>query len=192
MSIKNAMRRAARIFVELPDDSAAAPSAAAGPMSFGVSAPTPQPASPVDFQDIYRQAGISEAPLPAERIHDMLASLPANLDSETKRQLIGQMLTTLGKPEGATLQSIAADASTKIQALSAHLEKAQNEAAAWRVSAQSEIDNLEAQIEDKRKAIEASEQEQVDLAQQCRAESKRLNDVLEFFQPYVSAARSKP
>jgi len=186
MSIRNILRGAASVFVELPPDPSKGSS---DPYSPGVGVnPLPVPFQPngptdsaFDFEKIYRQAGIVGVPLKAEQIRGMLSRLPRNLPQETKRQMMREMLTTLGKPAGATIDSIVADASAKISALNTSAVDANKNAQKFVASAQSDIEDLHRQIAQKRQAIEASKHELTELERQCRAECERLGEVLEFF-----------
>lgn len=189
MSIKNVLRTMGSVFVVLPEQP---PDPSQPGKSDGNSVPQlispnlvssrPAAAAPgtVDLAEIYRQAGLPAVPLSAERIRDMLARSPADLSAATKRQMMLEMLNTLGTPVGATIDSIIADATSKISALNNHIATAKADADRLIADAQSEIANLKKEIEEKRQEADRARREQEDTDRECRAEVKRLNDVLDF------------
>jgi hypothetical protein len=186
MSIRNILRGAASVFVELPPDLSKGSSDPYSPGVGGNALPVPsQPNGPTDsafdFEKIYRQAGIVGAPLKAEQIRGMLSRLPRTLPQETKREMMREMLTTLGKPAGATIDSIVADAAAKISALNTCVVDANKNAENLAAATQSDIEDLNRQIAQKRHAIETSKRDLTELERQCLAERQRLGEVLEFF-----------
>lgn len=194
MSIRDVVKKTARIFVEMEPDPKSPNSPVPGQPNDGhisdKSSGSGNPsAAPINLAAIYTQAGIPDAPLKAEEMCGMLSRLSPNLEPEIKRQMIREVLFTLGKSEGATMESVVLDASAKISALKAYVDKSEQQAAAWRATTQSEIDALQEEIKNKRKALDGSRQEQINLAQQCAAETKHLNDLLQFLRPYASAAK---
>ena len=177
MSIRNILRGAASVFVELPPDPS---KGSLDPYSSGSRAnplpastpPDGSVASAFDFEKIYRQAGIVAVPLKAEQIRGMLSRLPRNLPQETKRQMMREMLTTLGKPAGATIDSIVADASDKISALNTAVVDANKNAENLVAATQLDIEDLHRQIAQKQQAIEASKRQLTELERQCLAKSR--------------------
>jgi hypothetical protein len=149
-----------------------------------------------DFGPIYRQSGLPPAPFTAEQMLEMLASLPPELPLDTKRQTVKVTLNAMGKTIGATPETIVADASRKLAALTAYMDHLTKETADSAAAAQQEITALQAQIEEKRRSIETAQQKQAQMRQLCDAESDRLDDVLEFFSldlpPSKYAAGSEP
>ena len=73
------------------------------------------------------------------------------------------------------------DASRKLAALTAYLDHLTQQTTDSAATAELEIATLQAQIEEKRKAMTAAQQKQAQMRQLCDAESDRLDDVLEFF-----------
>jgi hypothetical protein len=134
-----------------------------------------------DFSPIYTQSGLPTAPFTAEQMLEMLASLPAELPLDTKRQTVRVTLNSMGKSIGATPETIVADASRKLAALTAYLDHLTQQTTESATAAELEIAGLQAQIEEKRKAVEAAKQKQAQMRELCDAESDRLDDVLEFF-----------
>jgi hypothetical protein len=136
---------------------------------------------PMNAAAIYAAAKLPPAPFAAEQMLDMLASLPAELPLDTKRQTVKVTLGALGKSMGATPETIVADASRKIAALAAYVEHLSKRTDGFVADGEREIAALQAQVEEKRKAIANARQELLRASQMCDAESDRLDDVLEFF-----------
>jgi hypothetical protein len=223
MSLRETLRKAASLLVEIPPDEAqvqppptgaelnallaelgspgpspAAPPPASktveqivreteGPNLDEIQAPS-SPVSPViaadgkvDFNPIYQQSGLPSTPFPAEQMLDMLTSLPPELPLDTRRQTVKVTLNAMGRSIGATPETIVADASRKLAALAAYTETLTRQTAECVAAAQRDITTLEAQIAEKRRAIEDAQRKQAEATQMCSAESDRLDDVLEFF-----------
>jgi hypothetical protein len=143
----------------------------------------------VDFQAIYAQAGLPTAPFTAEQMREMLASLPQELPLETKRQTVNATLGTMGKTMGLTPETLVADASRKLSALGSFVESLTKQTQEFVSATDAEIRALEAQIEEKKSAIQAAKQKQARVAQLCDEESDHLDDVLEFFSQDVPPSK---
>jgi hypothetical protein len=139
------------------------------------------PDGAVDFSSVYRQAGIPSAAFTAEQTLDMIAGMPKELPLETKRQTVRVTLGAIGKSIGATPETIIADASRKLAALSSYADSAAQRTAEFTTATEREIAALQAQIDEKRRAIETARENQATIQQACHAETDRLDDVLEFF-----------
>ena len=155
-------------------------------------APKAGPDGKVEFTAIYEQAGLPPVPFSAEQMLDMLNSLPLELPLDTKRQTVKVTLGSMGKSIGATPETIVADASRKLAALTAFMETLSRETAEFITTSELEIAALQAQIEEKRKAIQATQEKQAQARQMCDAESDRLDDVLEFFSLDVPPSKYAP
>lgn len=155
-------------------------------------APKTGPDGKVDCSAIYQQSGLPSVPFSAEQMLDMLNSLPLELPLETKRQTVKVTLGSMGKTIGATPETIVADASRKLAALTAFMEALSKETAEFITTSELEIAALQAQIEEKRKAIQATQEKQAKARQMCDAESDRLDDVLEFFSLDVPPSKYAP
>ena len=147
------------------------------------------PDGAVDFAAIYQSANLPAAPFSAEQMLDMLASLPPELPLDTKRQTVKVTLGALGKTMGATPETIVADASRKLAALNAAVENLSQQSNEFVAGAEAEITALQAQIEEKRQAMQAAKHKLVKLTQGCDIESNRLDDVLEFFSLDVAPSK---
>lgn len=143
----------------------------------------------LDFAVVYQQANLPAAPFSAEQTVEMLASLPPQLPLETKRQTVQVTLGAMGKAIGATPETIVADASRKLAALAAYEADFAKHTGEFVAAAQFEIAALEAQVAEKRSAIEAAQQKQRDVTRLCDGETDRLDDVLEFFSLDVAPSK---
>ena len=135
----------------------------------------------VDVQAIYAGAKLPRVAFGAEQTRELLSKLPAGLSLDMQRQMVAATLTTMGATMGASAETIVADASRKLAALSAYVTDLQKVTSERVEYSQAEITALEARIEEQ-KAIVASTQQQLTTAQaQCEAEADKIDDILEFF-----------
>jgi hypothetical protein len=135
----------------------------------------------VDFGPVYRKASLPDAPFTAEQMLDLLGSLPSDLPIETRRQTVKVTLGTMGKSIGATQETIVADASRKLAALTSYAGALSGETKERVAAAEKSIQDLQNQIEAQRRDIAAAKSSMESTLEFCRAESNRLDDVLEFF-----------
>lgn len=162
-----------------------------GPNLDEIKVPAETPAAPaepvirtdgsISFEAIYKLAQLPEVPFSAEQILDMLATLPPDLPLDTKRASIRVMLGAMAKNMGVTTEQIVTDASRKLAALAAYNESFAKQAEEYASRAELEIQGLEQQIAEKRRAIEGAKAKQTRMNSACVAEGDRLDDVLEFF-----------
>lgn len=131
--------------------------------------------------EIYQAAKLPGSPFSAEQMLEMLASLPPELPLETRRATVKVTLGALGKSMGATPETIVADASRKMAALSAYNDHLAKRTQEFLTREEATIVELQKQIEAKKQAIIQAKQAQHQALQMSRAESERLDDVLEFF-----------
>jgi hypothetical protein len=214
MSFKNALHKAAGLFVELPPEQQ---DSMTSPSDFGIDnlAPAPKPVEtktveqivkespgpnldeikvePKDvkgvaapggvpqFVDIYKKAGLPEAGFGAEQAIDMINALPADLPMDTKRKTVSVTMSAMGKSMGVSPESVVADASRKIAAISAYTEVLGSQTTEFIASTQIQIAALETEISQKKKLIDETKGHLDSALTTCKAETDRLDDVLEFF-----------
>jgi hypothetical protein len=135
----------------------------------------------VDFLTIYQQASVPDAPFTAEQMLEMISTLPPEIPLGIRRQMVYSFLKAMGKTIDATSESIAADASRKIEALTTYTGNNSRKTAEIIAVAEKEIASMQARIEEKRNAIENAQGRLAQVIQVCQLESDRLNEVLEFF-----------
>jgi hypothetical protein len=142
-------------------------------VSAGSVAPAVGPDGKADFAPIYQQSGLPPASFTAEQMLDMLNSLPPELPLDTRRQTVKVTLNAIGKNIGATPETIVADASRKLAALNAYLEHLSQETGEFVAATEREIAALQAQVEEKRKSMQAAQEKQTQSRRLCDAESDR-------------------
>src|SRR6476646_6611848 len=113
----------------------------------------PANTAPSDIKppQIYESAGLPPVPFTAEQMLDMLASLPAELPLDTKRQTVKVTLGALGKTMGATPETIVADASRKLAALNAYIDHLSKQTDGFVAKSEQEIAARQAPIDERRK-----------------------------------------
>lgn len=156
------------------------------------SAPPPAADGTINFQGIYQAASLPAVPFTAEQMLDMLASLPAELPLEMKRQTVKATLSSLGKAMGATPETIVADTSRKLAALSAYVDDVTKQTADFAAAAGIEMAALQKQIEEKKQAVANIQSRQQQVVQSCTKEADRLDDILEFLSLDVAPSKLAP
>ena len=211
MDMRAKLRKAAGLFVNLPDEEPSARDEerempaprtveqlardTAGPNLDEIHFSAASGALPVmaqgavDFAQIYAQAGLPETPFTAEEMVGMLHSLPAELPLAMKRQTVNVTLNAMGKSIGATPETVVLDASRKLAALTAYTDGLAQQTTHLISTTEQEIADLQAQIEAKRQVIVAGQENLANALQACHAESDRIDDVLEFFSLDVPPSR---
>lgn len=153
---------------------------------------TIKPDGAPDFAAIYQQAALPAVQFSCEQMLGMIDGLPKEIPIATKRQMVKVSLDAMGKALGATPETVVADASRKLAALSAFIDSLTRQTEEFVSSTQMEIATLEAQISEKTKAIESARQKVKQAAAACDSEADRLDDVLEFFSLDVPPSKYAP
>lgn len=219
MSIKNLLRKAANLVVEMPEQEPE-------PMSMGMPDLTPPPPKPktieqivrespgpnldeikvdppanpgvtapggkVEFSDIYTRAGLPPSPFSAEQALDVMNSLPAELPLEVRRKTVQATLAAMGKAMGVNTESVVADASRKLAAIAAYGEALEHQVRQFVSASESKISDLERQIEVEKGSIADVESKLAEALGTCEKESDRLDDVLEFFTLDIAPSKHAP
>lgn len=141
-----------------------------------------------DFAPIYRDAGVSQTPFTAEQMLELLLSYPDGLPSDVKRTTVLLSLEAIGKNTGASLETVINDAAAKVAALNGYAESVKGMATAEVATAQEEIKALMAQIDARRKSMEATQAQLGQTHAAALSELERLKTVLEFFKQEHPAA----
>ena len=208
MSLKNALHKAAGLFVDIPE---AVPTYSANVEEFTATPPAPRtveqvvqqapgpnldqiqvPAEVVkqpllmgdgtpDFGAIYSQAGVPQAVFGADEAHQVIGSLPVELPLDVKRKTVGATLTAMGKAMGVTTDTVVADASRKIAALSSFAEQLAGQTHQYQQSVEQKIVDLKSQIADCEGKVSETNAKLAKVQLLCETEGARLDDVLEFF-----------
>ena len=166
----------------------------AGPNLDEITVATPTPsglivAGDVDLTALYAHARVPAAPFTAEQTLDMLTSLPKELPLETRRQTVKATLAAMGKAIGATQETIVADASRKMAALTTYVDSLQGQCDEFNTATAAEIAALQAQIAEKQHAIETNRRQHEQIIQTCHATAEHLDEVLEFFSLDVAPSK---
>jgi len=213
MSLRNALHKAAGLFVEMPDQPtsdfhatdfstppAPAPSPtnsrtvadvvklAPGPNLDQIQTPADTAKTPPynsegvpDFKAIYASSGVPAVPFGADEALQVINSLPADLPIDVKRKTVGATLSAMGKAMGVTTDSVVADASRKIAALTSFTEQITAQTNQYQGMIEQKIADLKKQIAD----CDAQHAEATDkltkVVKACEAEGALVDDVLEFF-----------
>lgn len=156
------------------------------------SQPVERPDGSIDFNAIYSMAGLPVSPFTAEKVLEILGSLPAELPLEAKRATMKVTLSALGATLGVTPETVVADASRKLTALGSYAETYTQQAATYVEKAEAEIARMEAEIALRRERIEAAKVRQQGMVKACDQEADRLDDVLEFFSLDTGASKHAP
>ena len=146
----------------------------------------------LDFPAIYRAAKVPDSTFGAEQMLETLNSLPTELPLDTKRATVKAMLATLGKTMGATPETVVADASRKLAALESFAGFMEKKTTDLVAKNETEIAELQAQIETRRTQVLEAKTELSRVTQTCESEADRLDDVLEFFSLDVGASKHAP
>lgn len=219
MSIRNVLRKAASLVIEIPEDS---PSSSASPLDSvadearasqsrtieDVVAQSPGPnldqiqvpaevvkESPMNpdgtpnFTAIYSLAGVPPVPFGASEALSVIQSLPADLPLEVKRKTVGATLSAMGKSMGVNTESVVSDASRKVAALASFEDQFELHTQEYTTKVNEEIAKAEAQIAHYRTMIEAANTKLAGFKSATQAESDLMDDVLEFFTLDVGASK---
>jgi hypothetical protein len=154
-----------------------------------ISGPIIDASGVVNFSSIYALANLPTSPFSAEQVLELLATLPAELPIEAKRATVKVTVNAMAKATGVTAEAIVADASRKLAALAAYAKSYSDQANQFTTKADAEIAALQAEIEQRKRAIDDAKAKQGLMVQACTAESDRLDDVLEFFSLDVSPSK---
>lgn len=140
----------------------------------------------LDFDGVYRVAGILESAYDAEQALEMLSQLPETMPKEAKMGAIKQILDTINKMNTAaqvTPASIVSDSTQKINALTRYAEGIAGQVKKYCDTCDVEIQALEKKIEAiKNSKIEADKQNTLTQTV-CQKQIANLKQVSEFFTP---------
>ncbi|HWD41368.1 MAG TPA: hypothetical protein VG944_21165 [Fimbriimonas sp.] len=134
-----------------------------------------------DFAAIFSQAGVPSGPFGADEALQVINSLPADLPLDLKRKTVAATLTAMGKAMGVATDTIVADASRKIAALTSFTDQLTAQTRSYQQSVEQRIADLKAQIAECETKITQTNDKLTNVVKLCEAEGARLDDVLEFF-----------
>ena len=134
----------------------------------------------LDFAAIYAAANLPVTQFGADEILNVLSSIPAEVPLQTKRVTVKAVLGGMANM-GASPENIVADASRKLAALEAFHGFMERKTSETMATSETQIAELESQIEARRRAIENARSELARVTQGCESEADKLDEVLEFF-----------
>ena len=205
MSIRNVLNKAAGLFVEMPEnqDIDTSTKMAVGPTKtveqIVKDAPGPNlseikvpettttteavmaPGGVVHFQAVYDAAGLPKADFGAEQALEVINSLPAELPLSVKRTTVQATLGAMGKAMGVNTESVVADASRKLAALSAYEDMMNHKTNTYVGKLEAQIKDLETQIAGLKGEIGDTQAMLGKAVGACQTEADKLDDVVEFF-----------
>lgn len=135
----------------------------------------------VNFGAVYQMASLPEAAFTAEHVLDILNSFPAELPLDARRATMKVTLSAMSKTNGASPETVVADASRKLTALGAFAKTYSEHAQQYITKAEQQIAAAESEIQRLRASIADAKSKEQQAMSSCEKESDRLDDVLEFF-----------
>ena len=145
-----------------------------------------------DFAKVYSNANLPKSTFGAEQALEVIASLPADLPLNVKRSTVHATLSAMGKAMGVDTESVVADASRKMAALSAFEDSLNLQSKRFIGTMTAEIQAHEAKIAELNAKIEESTKSLQNALSLCTAENDKLDDVLEFFTLDIGASKNAP
>ncbi len=134
-----------------------------------------------DFKAIYERSGVPAVPFGADEALEVMNSLPADLPMEIKRKTVGATLSAMGKAMGVTTDSVVADASRKLAALTSFTEQLTAQTNQYQGMIEAKIADHKKQIADCEAQHTEATEKLAKVVKACEAEGGRVDDVLEFF-----------
>ena len=145
-----------------------------------------------NFEKVYANANLPTSTFGAEQALEVIASLPATLPLDVKRTTVQATLSAMGKAMGVDTNSVVADASRKMAALSAFEDSLNLQSRRYVATMTAEIEAHEAKIAELKAKIDESNKSLQNALSCCATETDRLDDVLEFFTLDIGASKNAP
>ena len=139
----------------------------------------------INFDELFKQAGIvAEGKFTVEKAREMLRKFPEDMPLETKRLSARIALEAMSK----SAEEILTDAAQKVQALESYVQTGRKELAVCISEADSQIQQLQKQIEEWKSVKAAKSLAQEQLESSCKVRADEIKEVIDFFTPDVSPA----
>src|SRR6185436_14386062 len=123
------------------------------------------------FDEIYKKAGLPEVVFGAEQALDMISALPSELPIDSRRKTVSVTMSAMGKSMGVSPESVVADASRKIAAISAYADVLGNQTTEFIAGTQIQIAALETEIAQKKKLIDETKAHLDSALSTCKSET---------------------
>ena len=147
-------------------------------------APPPGPGGAVDFDAVFRAAGMAETELThIRKAQELLRNLPADTPTEIKRQIVEASLKAFGYP----IEKIIEAGVQQIQALHAYITGGQADLQRLLKEGTERLGQLEQEIQRTREIMQRSTEQQSQLAYACNQRKLEVQDILKFFGQEVVA-----
>src|SRR5262245_5514851 len=141
-------------------------------------APPPPTGGQIDFPAVFSAAGVDqEEQQRVARTTDLLKSLPAGTDAAVKKQIVEASLKAFGVP----IEKIIEATVEEIQALDGYLRNAAADNEKLIQESEARIKQYEQEIENIRRVMQQSVNEQQTLIKTCNDKKLEVQQVLEFF-----------
>jgi hypothetical protein len=152
--------------------------AVASPVQLDGPPPPPAPGGSVDFDGVYRAAGLSEAELEhVRKAGELLRNLPQDTPVEIKRQIVEASLKAFGYPTEKIIEAGAQE----IQALHAYITQGQMGLQQLLQESSQRLAALEQEMQRIRQVMQQSTEQQSQVAYACNLKKLEIQDILQFF-----------
>jgi len=135
----------------------------------------------INFDALYKQAGVLTVPFTAEQALDMLSHMPAGVSEEARQQVINVTLAALGRSVGGTPEAIVADANRKQAALQKFRQTRGDQLVELTSAAEGRIVDLQGEIAKSQAIIEKAKRQYQILSDACAAQETQMDKVVDFF-----------
>jgi hypothetical protein len=147
-------------------------------------APPPGPGGNVDFEAVFRAAGMTDEELQhVRKAGELLRTLPGDTPFEIKRQIVEASLKAFGYP----LDKIVEAGAQQIQALHAYIMNGQAELQRLLRESTDHLASLEQEMQRTREAMQRATEQHSQLAYSCNQKKLEVQDILKFFGQEVVA-----
>jgi len=151
---------------------------AAVPVKLDGAPPPPAPGGALDFDAVYRAAGLSDAELEhVRKAGELLRNLPQDTPFEIKRQIVEASLKAFGYP----MEKIIEAGAQEIQALHAYITQGQAGLQQLLQESTQRITALEEEMQRIRQVMQQSTEQQSQVAYACNQKKLEIQDILQFF-----------
>jgi hypothetical protein len=152
--------------------------AAPSPVQLEGAPPPPAPGGAVDFEGVYRAAGINDAELEhVRKAGELLRNLPQDTPLEIKRQIVEASLKAFGYP----VEKIIEAGAQEIQSLHAYITQGQQGLQQLLQESNQRLAALEQEMQRIRQIMQQSTEQQSQVAYACNLKKLEIQDILQFF-----------
>ncbi|HEY3359352.1 MAG TPA: hypothetical protein VGQ83_39245 [Polyangia bacterium] len=141
-------------------------------------APPPGPGGAVDFDAVYRAAGLSDGELDhVRKAAELLRNLPVDTPTEIKRQIVEASLKAFGYPLDAIIEA----GVQQIQALHTYITNGQGVLQNLLKESTDRLAQLEQEMQRTREIMQSATEQQSQLAYACNRKKVEIQEILQFF-----------